>query len=69
VSTTETTPDPGPESFSFANAYEQEPEWPVLYIELPGAGQVSWHMPQHSKAWDGHDHAVKRDRVRAYCMA
>jgi hypothetical protein len=43
----------------------QEPEWPVAYIELP-TGQVSWHMPPHEKAWDGHDTPTKYDRIDDY---
>src|SRR4051794_34168952 len=31
----------------------ETPEWPVVFIELP-TGQVSWHLPQHTTAWDGH---------------
>lgn len=42
-----------------------EPEWPVVYIELP-TGQVSWHMPAHSEAFDGHSTAEKYERCRAY---
>ncbi len=42
-----------------------EPEWPVVYIELP-TGQVTWHMPQHSHEWDGHDTQEKYRRVRDY---
>jgi hypothetical protein len=42
-----------------------EPEWPVAYIELP-TGQVSWHLPQHPKPWDGHDTPEKYRRCRAY---
>lgn len=42
-----------------------EPEWPVAYIELP-TGQVSWHLPQHPIAWDGHGTAEKYRRCRAY---
>ncbi|WP_191304451.1 hypothetical protein [Lentzea cavernae] len=45
-----------------------EPEWPVVYIELPDA-QVSWHMPQHPVAWDGHDTEEKYRRVRAFVQA
>lgn len=41
----------------------QEPEWPVAYIELP-TGQVSWHLPQHSVAYDGHTTAQKYQRCR-----
>lgn len=42
-----------------------EPEWPVAYIELP-TGQVSWHLPQHPHAWDGHDTPEKYHRCREY---
>lgn len=45
-----------------------EPEWPVAYIELP-TGQVSWHLPQHPIAWDGHDTPTKYARCRAYAEA
>ena len=43
----------------------EEPEWPVVYIELP-TGQVSWHMPQHPVPWDGHDTEEKYRRIREY---
>ena len=43
----------------------QEPEWPVVYLELP-TGQVSWHLPQHPRAWDGHTTEQKYERCRAY---
>ena len=39
-----------------------EPDWPVVYIELP-TGQVSWHMPAHPVAWDGHDTDEKYRRI------
>ncbi len=42
-----------------------EPEWPVVYIELP-TGQCSWHMPQHPETWDGHDTDEKYRRVREF---
>jgi hypothetical protein len=42
-----------------------EPEWPVLQFELP-TGQVSWHMPGHPTAWDGHDAAMKAARIAAF---
>jgi len=42
-----------------------EPEWPVAYIELP-TGQVSWHLPQHAIAWDGHTTEEKFRRIRAF---
>ena len=42
-----------------------EPTWPTVYIELP-TGQVSWHMPEHPTAWDGHDTTEKYRRVREY---
>lgn len=45
----------------------EEPEWPVAYIELP-TGQVSWHMPQHSKPWDGHTTTEKNARVQDFVL-
>jgi hypothetical protein len=46
------------------------PDWPVLYIEIPGRGQVSWHLPSsqldraawppYEGSWDNHDLAEKR---------
>ena len=55
-----------------------EPDWPVVYIELP-TGQVSWHfsandfaacvpggLPEYPTAWDGHDTAEKYRRVREF---
>ena len=42
-----------------------EPEWPVLFIELP-TGQVSWHMPQHARPWDGHTTDEKFERIARY---
>ncbi len=44
---------------------EREPEWPVAFIDLP-TGQVSWHLPQYEKAWDGHSTAMKSERVLEY---
>ena len=43
-----------------------EPEWPVVYIDLP-TGQVSWHMPQHTSQWDGHDTEEKYRRIDEFC--
>lgn len=47
---------------------ENQPEWPVVHIELPTGG-VTWHMPQHPTAWDGHDTEEKYRRCRAYAEA
>lgn len=44
---------------------QSEPEWPVVYIELP-TGQVSWHLPQHERAWDGHSTEEKYRRCREF---
>lgn len=43
----------------------KEPEWPVAFIELP-TGQVTWHLPQHPIAWDGHDTEEKYRRLDEY---
>lgn len=42
-----------------------ESEWPVAYIELP-TGQVSWHLPQHQRDWDGHSTAEKYARLARF---
>lgn len=44
----------------------EQPEWPVAYIELPLAGQVSWHMPQHPTPYDGHTTSEKYVRCQVY---
>lgn len=44
-----------------------EPEWPVVYFELPEpSGQVSFHLPQHERPWDGHDKAEAHARIARY---
>jgi hypothetical protein len=42
-----------------------EPDWPVVYIELP-TGQVSWYMPAHPVPYDGHSTAEKHQRIADY---
>lgn len=46
----------------------QEHEWPVAFIELP-QGQVSWHLPRHGQAWDGHTNDEKNARIQAFITA
>lgn len=46
-----------------------EPEWPVIYVDLPGAGQVSWHVPQYPESWDGHSTQDKYDRAARFRAA
>lgn len=56
-----------------------EPEWPVLFIELPGFGQVSWHLSPLSRrdlagdipddstwVFDGHTTEEKYRRLDAW---
>ncbi|WP_326559619.1 hypothetical protein [Micromonospora sp. NBC_01796] len=38
----------------------------VVYIELPGIGQLCWHLPAHQVEWDGHSTAVKYQRIDAF---
>ena len=45
-----------------------EPYWPVVFIELP-TGQVSWHVPPHTKRWDSHNGDTKVIRVVQYANA
>ena len=38
------------------------PEWPVITIELPSIGQVSWHMPPSNIEWDKSNEADCKER-------
>jgi len=60
---------------SWVNVDPQEPDWPVLYAELP-SGQVSWHfspddldliadIPRGGEPWDGHTREERSARLRA----
>lgn len=56
----------------------EEWKW-VLFLEIPGLGQVSWHLrgdeidnfPRIERRdvnlWDGHTTAEKYDRIRRFC--
>ncbi|MCP4540534.1 MAG: hypothetical protein GY832_25640 [Chloroflexi bacterium] len=53
------------------DAETQDPEWPVLFVDLP-TGQVSWHLPKaeligdwptYPDEWDGHSLDEKRQRL------
>lgn len=52
-----------------------EPDWPVLFIDLPGGQQVSWHIARgeilpgwdaYEGTWDGHNDQEKATRIRRY---
>jgi len=61
---------------SWSSIEPQEPEWLIIFIELP-TGQVSWHVPKaeydqyfshlpvEPNVWDGHTTEEKYDRLRA----
>lgn len=66
-------------SVMMLNADTEEPDWPVLYVELP-TGQASWHISpadmdlfHHVRigeaTWDGHDVAEKYRRLDAHTAA
>lgn len=40
----------------------REPDWPVAFVELP-TGQISFHLRQHRRMWDGHTTEEKYKRV------
>lgn len=44
-------------------------DWPVVFIELPKIGQVSWHMPAYPGEFDGHSTEEKYSRCRKYAFA
>lgn len=54
-------------------------DWPIVFVELPNGGQVSWHIPAAEMSdffpingkfpniegkWDGHTNAQKSQRLR-----
>jgi len=43
-----------------------DPHPVVVYLELPGTGQVSWHLPTHPAPWDGHTTGEKYTRIAAF---
>ena len=43
-----------------------DPEWPIVYIDLPEVGQCSWHMPAYEAPWDHHTTQEKYERVRQW---
>ncbi|MCP2325653.1 hypothetical protein HDA40_004160 [Hamadaea flava] len=38
----------------------------VVYIDLPGHGQVSWHMPEYPGQWDRHGTPTKLRRLERF---
>lgn len=50
-----------------------EPAWPVAVIELVmpdgSEAQVSWHLEQHQRPWDGHSTEEKYRRLHAFTSA
>lgn len=61
---------------SWKSVDPNEPDWPVLYLELP-CGQVSYHFSPRDahllddiregtryEAWDGHSQAERSERLR-----
>ncbi len=43
----------------------REPQWPLAVIELPN-GQVSFALPQHVRAFDGHTTEDKYRRIAEF---
>src|SRR5690606_7134294 len=55
-----------------------EPDWPVVLIDLPGYGQVSWHVPKQEAetlfaflgaypgTYDGHSTEERYERLAAF---
>lgn len=56
----------------------EEPGWQhMFFLDLPGSGQVSWHIPDsawenfptlplYEKVWDGHTTPEKYERVKVF---
>lgn len=56
---------------------KQDVEWPIVFVQLPYNGQVSWHipvqefieyfppsLPERGARWDGHTNEEKSMRLR-----
>lgn len=52
-------------------------DWRVVWADIPGVGQVSWHvekelvegldwLPETDNAWDGHDREEKNERLKSF---
>ena len=59
-----------------------EPAWPVLFIEVPKIGQMSWHLSQGDRCalapdiqddpswvWDGHSTSQKYERLAQWSIS
>lgn len=46
--------------------WDHEVNWPIVFIDLPNAGQVSWHVAPYAGFWDGHTKDDAYARVNAY---
>lgn len=53
----------------------EDPDWPLLFIELPSNGQLSWHLPKaelvdvfspYDGVWDGHTTEEKYQRIQDF---
>jgi hypothetical protein len=44
----------------------EAPGWPVFCIMLPGAGEVSWHMPSTQKEYTGYTNEEKYARIHKW---
>ena len=60
-------------------ACADDPDWPIVFIELPNVGQVSWHipaaefsdyfpinaaLPNKEGLWDSHTNEQKAERLK-----
>lgn len=43
-----------------------DPDWPLVFVDLPDAGQVAWHLPAYGQPWDNHSTRAKYDRCHTF---
>ncbi len=56
---------------------ELNPEWPVVAIDIPGHGEVAWHIhgndlvlcKSYEKPYDGHTDEEKAKRIQDFCKS
>lgn len=58
-----------PAGVRFDTTGENAEKWPVVCIDLPDVGEVSWHCPAYPHPFVEYDTKKKYERVRAFAAS
>jgi len=47
-------------------ADEDRPHLITAFIELPGYGQICYHIPEHKNPWDGANNRFRDDKIKQF---